>query len=231
LDPSRRRKVAAGSSTSPPPDRSGVNSPVGHSQFPLVPSQGQSPDPLSGHPCSRQCLLKDCERWFLPHHFQDCYCSPQCRIAARRWRRWYACQRYRATINGKQRRREQAQRRRDRARLQSASAEPPPPTPEVEPAPPTIDADAAPPTDPPAAVNSFSVGQRAGEISENSRLRPCGRPGCYVLFPLLPRSPRQHFCSCSCRRALRRVWQREARRRRRRRRGRPRRRPRRCAPP
>ena len=203
---------------------------MGHSQFPLELSQGQPPDPLPGHPCARQCLLKGCERWFLPHHFQDCYCSPQCRIAARRWRRWYACQRYRATTNGKQRRREQAQRHRDRARLRSALAEPAPPTPEVEPAPPTIDPDAPPPTDPPAAVNSVRVGQRPAEIPENSRLWPCGRPGCYVLFGMSPRSPQQQFCSCSCRRALRRVRQRQARLRRRRRRGRPRRRPCRHAP-
>ena len=93
---------------------------MGHPQFPLVLSQGQSPDPSPGHPCSRQCLLKGCERWFLPRHFQDCYCSPNCRIAAQRWRRWRAAQIYRATAKGKQRRREQARRHRERKRLRSA---------------------------------------------------------------------------------------------------------------
>ena len=204
---------------------------MGHSQFPLILSQGQSPDSLPGHPCSRQCLLKGCERWFLPHHFQDRYCSAECRVAARLWRRWHAAMRYRATANGKQRRREQAQRHRDRQRLWSAAPEPVPHTPEIEPAASVIDQDVPPLADPPTAVNSPCVGQRPAEIRENSRLWPCGRPGCYALFPLSPRSPRQHFCSCSCRRALRRVWQREARLRRRRRRGRPRRCPCHRAPP
>ena len=223
--------MAAGSSTSPPPDRTGVDSPVGHSQFPLVLSRGQSPDPLSGHPCSRQCLLKGCERWFLPHRLQDRYCSPDCQLAARRWRRWYASQRYRATAKGRERRREQAQRHRDRVQLRSTRTEPALPTPEIEPTLPTIDADAPPLTVPPTAVNALCVGQRRDEIPENSLLWPCGRPGCYVLFSLSPRSPQQQFCSCSCRQALRRVRQRATRLRLRRRRGGPKRRPRHGAPP
>lgn len=197
---------------------------MGHSQFPLVLSQGQLPEPSPGHPCSRQCLLKGCERWFLPRHFQDCYCSPNCRIAARRWRRWHAARRYRATANGKQRRREQAQRHRERKRLRSAFNEPASPTPEVEPAALTIAADVLPLIDSPTAVNSLHVGQRPAEIPENFQLWPCSRPGCYVLFSLSPRSPQRSFCSCSCRQALRRVRQREARLRVRRRHGRPRRR-------
>jgi len=204
---------------------------LGHSQFPLVPSRGQSPDSRRGHPCARQCLLKGCEHWFLPHHFQDCYCSPDCQRAARRWRRWSACQRYRATANGRERRREQAQRHRDREQLRSALTESALPTPEIEPATPTLDTDAPPLTDSPTAVNALCVGQRPDEIPENSRLWPCGRPGCYVLFSLSPHSPQQLFCSCSCRQALRRVRERETRLRLRRSRGRPRRRPRHGAPP
>jgi hypothetical protein len=204
---------------------------VGHSQFPLVLSQRQSPDPLPGHPCSRECLLKGCGRWFLPHHFQDCYCSPECRQAARRWRCWYAAQRYRATANGKQRRREQAQRHRDRKRLRSALAEPALPTAEIKPASSTIEADVPPLTDPPIAINPLRVGQRPAEIPENSRLWPRSRPGCYVLFSLSPRSPQRRFCSCPCRQALRRVRQRQARLRKRRRRGRLGRRPCHHAPP
>lgn len=204
---------------------------MGHSQFPLVLFQGQPSDALPGHPCSRQCLLKGCERWFLPRHFQDCYCSTGCRIAARRWRRWHAARRYRATTNGKQRRREQAQRHRERKRIQSALNEPVLPTPEVEPASSTIAADVPPLIDPPTVVASLGVGQRPAEIPENSRLWPCNRPGCYVLFSLSPRSPQRYFCSYSCRQALRRVRQREARLRIRRRHGRPRRRPSQQAPP
>ena len=137
---------------------------MGHVQFPLVLSQGQSPDPFSGHPCSRQCLLKGCERWFLPRHFQDCYCSPECRIAARRWRRWHAARRYRATTHGKQRRREQAQRHRERKRLRSALNATALPTPEVEPASSTIAVDVPPLIDPPTVVDSLGVGQHQAKF-------------------------------------------------------------------
>ena len=109
----------------PPPRRLttlGVVAPVGNPQFPLVLSQGQSSDPSAGHPCSRQCLLKGCETLFLPRHFWDYYCSPNCRIAAQRWRRWRAAQIYRATAKGKQRRREQARCHRERKRFRSASS-------------------------------------------------------------------------------------------------------------
>ena len=193
--------MAAESTTSPPPDRSGVDPPVGHSQFPLVLCQGQSSDSPRGHPCSRRCLLKGCERWFLPHHFQDCYCSPECRMAARRWRRWSAAGRYRATAHGKQRRREQAQRHRDRQRLRATRAEAALPTTEIEPASSTTEVDVPPLTDPPTAVNSLCVGQRPAEIPENSRLWRCGRRGCFVLFSLAPSSRHRHLCSGSCRRA------------------------------
>ena len=201
---------------------------MGHPQFPLALSQGQSPAPHTGNPCSRQCLLKGCERWFLPRHFQDCYCSTQCRLAARRW---HAARTYRATVNGKQRRREQVRRSRERKRLRSGLEEPTPPISEVEPPPTAIEADIPPLTDPPTSADSLRVGQRPDEIPENSQLRPCSRPGCYVLFYRSPRSPQQAFCSCSCRQALRRLRQRSARLRSRRRLGRPRRRARHLAPP
>jgi hypothetical protein len=204
---------------------------VGHSQFPLVLCQGQSPDPHPGHPCSRQCLLKGCERWFLPHHFQDCYCGTACRIAARHWRRWHAARRYRATAHGKQRRREQAQRHRQRKRLRSALDEPALPAPDAEPASSASAADVSALIESPTAGDCLCVGQRRGEIPENSRLWPCSRPGCYVLFGLSPRSPQRSFCSCSCRLALRRVRQRVAKLHSRRRHGRPRRRARHLAPP
>ena len=46
------------------------------------------------HPCCRRCLLKDCERWFLPPWPQARYCSPACREAAEHWRSWHAGQTY-----------------------------------------------------------------------------------------------------------------------------------------
>jgi len=127
--PSRRRKVAAGSTTSPPPDRSGASPPVGQSQFPLTVSLGQSLGSHRWAPCCRRCLLKDCERWFLPRHPRARYCSPDCQKAAQRWRRWHASQRYRATNNGKQRRRDQSRRYRSRARQSLPLPQPVPPTP------------------------------------------------------------------------------------------------------
>jgi hypothetical protein len=51
-------------------------------------------------------------------------------------------------------------------------------------------------------------GQRPARIFSG---RCCDRPGCYERFAAPPRSPGQHFCSCSCRQALRRVRVREAR--------------------
>jgi len=39
----------------------------------------------------------------------------------------------------------------------------------------------------------------------------CDRPGCYDLFRLTARSPKQRFCTKSCRCALERVCQRERR--------------------
>ena len=180
-----RREVTS----SPPPDRSGASPPVGRSQFPLVLSQGQSPDSLPGHPCSRQCLLKGCERWFLPHHFQDRYCSHECRVAARLWRRWHAAMRYRATANGKQRRREQAQRHRDRQRLRSAAPEPVPLTPEVERAASTIDQDVPPLADPRTAVNSSCVGQHQPKFLKILASGPAAGRAATSFFPCRHVSP------------------------------------------
>jgi hypothetical protein len=64
----------------------------------------------------RRCLLKDCERPFVPSHPQARYCSEDCRRAARNWRRWQASQRYRATPHGQERRRAQQRRYRQRCR-------------------------------------------------------------------------------------------------------------------
>jgi hypothetical protein len=145
----------------------------------------------------RQCLLKGCTRWFRPSRPQTRYCSAGCRAAARRWRRWQASRRYRGSASGQERRREQSRRYRtrvqERQRQQAAQltcAEP----------------------------GAGSEGPRPAKNPEAVAGVPCQRPGCYVLFVVTSRSPEQHFCSRSCRKALRRVRQREARWRARRRR-------------
>jgi hypothetical protein len=194
----------------------------------LVP--GQRPGSRRWHPGCRRCLLKGCERWFLPRRPQARYCSPACQAAARRWRRWLAARRYRATGHGRRRRRDQARRYRGRVRQRSSLPGPDHPTSPVEPTPSAVGAQ-LPTTDPPRVIPDHGVGQRPGEIPERIEGRPCHRPGCYVLFLPAPRSPDRRFCSGSCRRALRRVRQREARLRHRRRHGgRPRRRPHRGPP-
>jgi hypothetical protein len=193
---------------------------VGHSQFPRALVPGQPSGSRRWHPCCRRCLLKGCQRWFLPCRAQARYCSPACQKAARRWRCWLASQRYRATTNGRQRRREQARRNRGRVHQRSSLPEPDPPTPHLEPAPSAVEAEPPPTTDPPNAGTAPGVGQRPAEIRQESSGLPCHRPGCYVLFLPSSRSPDRKFCSGLCRQALRRVRQREARLRLRRRRGR-----------
>ena len=202
---------------------------MGRFQFPQALVPGQPSPSRRWHPCCRRCLLKGCERWFLPRQPQTRYCSPACQDAARRWRCWMARQRYRATPNGQQHRRDQARRARQRQR--SSRPDPDHPTPHGEPTPPAVEAEPPLFTEPPADVPTPTVGQRPAEIPQKIPGRPCHRPGCYVLFLPTPRSPDQKFCSAPCRQALRRVRQREARLRLRRRRGgRPHRRPD-CGPP
>ncbi len=122
---------------------------MGHSQFPLALFPRQPPRSHRWHPHCCRCLLKGCERWFLPACHRACYCSQFCQKAAERWRRWHACQRYRATIHGKERRREQAKRYRERLRQRSSPAEPALPTPAVEPASAVNEAATLSKTDPP----------------------------------------------------------------------------------
>jgi hypothetical protein len=188
---------------------------VGRSQFPCSLSPGQPPASRRWHPCCRRCLLKGCERWFLPRRPQARYCSRDCQNAARRWRAWFAGQRYRATPNGKQHRRDQAQRHRDRVHQRCRVSQPEPLTSPIEPAPSTSQATPASRPDPPTPIPGNRVGQRPAESPKNSGGLPCHRPGCYLLFLPAVRSLDQRFCSGLCRQALRRVRQREARRRRR----------------
>ncbi len=145
---------------------------------------------------TRQCLLKGCEKWFVPSCPQARYCSPECRQAACRWRRWRASRQYRTTAEGQARRRAQSCRYRARQREARHSGK-------------SVADDAEPPRE----------GQRAAENPEGFGNCACDRPGCYDLFVRHPRSPEQHFCSVACRQALRRVLDRERRLRGRRRRG------------
>jgi len=192
----------------------------------------------------RRCLLKGCERPFWPSHPQARYCSTACRQAARRWRSWRANQRYRSSAKGQRARRVQsrAYRRRRGERPAAAAA------PALAPATPTTGADAlagecplvaspaAAPATPttgvePAAAAAAAVvtvasadvaarreGERPAWACEDFALRPCARPGCYVVFAVAHECSSKHFCSVACRLALRRVLDREARYRARRRR-------------
>ena len=138
----------------------------------------------------RRCLLKGCDRLFRPARPQCRYCSATCQQAARRWRRWRAQQKYRQSDHGRQHRQQQARRYRQR-----------------HPAPPR------PPTEPPArheepaagqdAASAASEGKRLAEKGEEVPLRPCDRPGCYVLFAAEAAGIPRRFCCALCRQALR----------------------------
>ncbi len=129
----------------------------------------------------RICLLKGCERWFSPLRSSARYCSQACSKAARRWTRWQAAQRYRASDKGKERRRQQACRYRERVRQRRQAAQEP------------------------------ATACEGHQHAENPEKIPCSRPGCYELFPPQRRSPLKKFCCALCRNALRRVRQRETR--------------------
>ena len=75
--------------------------------------RGQTP---GRRPRTRCCLLKGCERRFLPQRARQRYCSEECRREARRWSRWKAQQSYRATTPGKDKRNGQSRRYRRRVR-------------------------------------------------------------------------------------------------------------------
>jgi hypothetical protein len=192
---------------------------VGQSQFPHALVPGQPFGPGRWHPCCRRCLLKGCERWFLPRTPQARFCTPDCRKAARRWSRWLASQRYRTTLSGKEHRRDQSRRYRTRLRQQLAPPQSPPVMPQLEPAPAAGAAEPSRPADASTTLFACCEGQRPAGIAKISWGLPCHRPGCYVLFPPALSGLEQKFCSGLCRQALRRVRQREARLRRRRRQG------------
>lgn len=67
-------------------------------------------------PRLRRCLLKGCGRRYRPLRPWARYCGEECRRQARRWSRWKAQKRYRATAPGKERRQAQSRRYRRRGR-------------------------------------------------------------------------------------------------------------------
>jgi hypothetical protein len=136
-------------------------------------------------------LLKGCERRFVPARPQARYCGDACRLAARRWRRWQASRRYRASTHGRERRCAQQRRYRQRRRERAAAS---------------------------AAASAAREGQRPAAAHEDFAKRCCDRPGCYALFVVPCPGSCRRFCSAACRRELRRVLDREARYRQRRRR-------------
>ena len=130
----------------------------------------------------RLCLLKGCEREFVPEDPLSRYCGVGCRAEARRWSQREANRRYRASEGGRRCRREQAcrdrQRVKERERCAAAAGE--------------------------VACEGYQKGPAEKKFC-------CQRPGCYEHFSVSSRSPLQKFCSFLCRLALRRVLLRERR--------------------
>jgi hypothetical protein len=168
---------------------------LGPESFHHVCAPGQEARPARR---ARRCLLKDCEQWFEPARPQSRYCSANCAAAAWRWRCVKASRAYRASDNGRERRREQNRRYRER-RGERAAAEMP-----------TLSADTA------AAACEGQRPASGDENLENFCQRMCDRPGCYAVFVVKNEHACQRFCSLGCRLALRRVLDREARYRQRR---------------
>jgi hypothetical protein len=74
-------------------------------------------------PRGRSCLLKGCEKRFHPRQANQRYCSAECQKAARKWSRWKAQQRYRATKTGKEKRTDQSRRYRQRVKNRKPMAQ------------------------------------------------------------------------------------------------------------
>ena len=132
----------------------------------------------------RLCLLKGCEQGFTPLHPFICYCSKDCRTAARRWQQREANRRYRSSEQGKACRRVQC--RRYRQRLAERSAD---------------DLGGA----------AEGEGGEGYQKADPRKFFSCPRPGCEERFSKTTRSPLQKFCSAACRQALRRVRLRDRR--------------------
>ena len=153
---------------------------MAHNQHLCQRPERQVPGPR--RPRVRRCLLKDCERDFVPDDPLSRYCGEACSAEARRWSQREANRRYRASEGGRRCRREQACRYRQRLRERRACAE--------------------------NAAGAACEGYQQPAAEKKSC---CQRPGCYEHFSPSPRSPLQKFCSWLCRQALRRVLIREGR--------------------
>lgn len=71
---------------------------------------------VARRPRTRRCLLKGCERRFRPGQPRQRYCSSGCRGTARRWSRWKAQEKYRATPSAREKRNGQSGRYRERVK-------------------------------------------------------------------------------------------------------------------
>jgi hypothetical protein len=92
---------------------------MGPNENPTNPADNQEAGRRKRLPCRprmRRCLLKGCEQRFHPRQARQRYCGERCREAARKWSRWKAQQRYRATRAGQRQRNGQSQRYRERVR-------------------------------------------------------------------------------------------------------------------
>jgi hypothetical protein len=102
-------------SSSPRLDPEGETPPVGPKRASPQSAKGQGVGRKPASGCRRRlCLLKGCINRFLPVHSLQRYCGATCRREAERWRRWKAAQRYRATKQGREKRKEQCRRNRKR---------------------------------------------------------------------------------------------------------------------
>jgi len=172
---------------------------------------------------SRECLIEDCGREFTPRCARSCYCSEECRQAARRWSLRKAQRRYRCSEKGRAARREQARRRRERQRemplwtFGGSDQSPPAEHGEGDPQEPeqarpqsqkqlpaSGDVGEGPPEDP-------RVGHQQKPPEPVGEKNLCDRPGCYVKYRVSARTPAKRFCSSSCRKAFRRALVREKR--------------------
>jgi hypothetical protein len=153
---------------------------VAHTQHLSEPLVWQAPG--RRRPRVRRCLLKGCERLFVPEDPLSRYCGEGCRAEARRWSQREANRRYRASEGGQQCRREQACRYRQRLREKRSRGE--------------------------MAAAAACEGYQNPPAAKNLC---CQRPGCYEQFVRSRRSPLRKFCSWLCRQALRRVLIRERR--------------------
>ena len=166
----------------------------------------------------RRCLLKGCQTAFRAKHPLSRYCSNACRDAARRWSRWWAARRYRATPHGKARRAAQARRRRTRLGEQRATSASSPSNSSatIVTTTTTTDAPAVASRSRSISLSSLAIlvrlsGGEGHQDRAGGRKSFCHRPGCYESFAVPKRSPLKKFCDPCCCQALRRVRERERR--------------------